>query len=164
MAMLIRFGQVSDAEDIAQLTGQLGYDVSARDVARRLSRILSRSDQRFLVAELDGRPVGWLHAAIAEHVDAEAFVMISGLVVDQRHRRKGIGRMLMERAEKWARKRGFSIVRLSSTSARIDAHRFYDQLGYTNIKTQYAFAKALDAAGQERLKSFVPRVEAKGDR
>jgi GNAT superfamily N-acetyltransferase len=159
MTILIRPARVSDAEDIAQLTGQLGYEVSASDVAVRLSRILSRSDQQLLVAELDDRPVGWLHAAISEYVDAEAFVVIGGLVVDSRHRRKGIGRRLTEEAEEWARKRGYSIVRLSSTSARTGAHRFYQQLGYTNIKTQYAFIKALDGAGRERLKRFVPRVD-----
>jgi GNAT superfamily N-acetyltransferase len=158
MAILIRPGRTVDADDIAQLTGHLGYDVSASDVATRLSHILARSDQQFWVAELDGRAVGWLHAAIAEHVDAEPFVVISGLVVDQRQRRKGIGRLLMEHAEEWARKRGYSIVRLSSTSLRTAAHRFYEQLGYRNIKTQYSFAKGLDTAAQERLGRFVPRV------
>lgn len=158
VAVLIRSGRTSDAADIARLTGDLGYDVSASDVAARLSRILSRPDEQFLVAELDGRVVGWLHAAISEPVDSEPYVKIVGLVVDHRHQRKGIGRMLMTEAEGWARARGYSIVRLSSTSLRTGAHRFYEQLGYTNLKTQYAFAKGLDAASQQRLHAFVPRV------
>ena len=42
MAVAIRPGRMSDADDIAQLTTQLGYEVAASDVAARLSRILSR--------------------------------------------------------------------------------------------------------------------------
>ena len=155
----VRLARISDADDIARLTGQLGYDVSASDVAARLSRILSRPDQQLLVGDLDGRPVGWLHALISEYVDAEAYVTIGGLVVDKRFRRTGIGRILMAEAEAWATKRGYSIVRLSSTSARTGAHRFYQELGYTNIKTQFSFIKVLDPGGEDRMKRFVPRVE-----
>jgi GNAT superfamily N-acetyltransferase len=67
-------------------------------------------------------------------VDAEAFVLIGGLVVDRNHRRLGIGRELMDRAEAWARERGCSMVRLTSSATRTAAHRFYEDLGYTHIK------------------------------
>jgi hypothetical protein len=55
-----------------------------------------------------------------------------------------------------SRKRGCSVVRLWSSSARTDAHRFYRALGYTNIKTQYSFMKSLDADVQDHLSQFVP--------
>jgi GNAT superfamily N-acetyltransferase len=113
-----------EAIDIARLTTQLGYEIAQSTAAARLSRILSRQDQQFAVADLDGRPVGWVHAAISEYIEAEAFVVIGGLVVDKNHRRNGIGRRLMEEVEEWARKRGCSVVRLWSSSARTDAHRF----------------------------------------
>jgi hypothetical protein len=59
MAIVIRVAGVSDADDIAELTGQLGYEVATATLEARLSRILSRSDQQLLVAELGGHPVGW---------------------------------------------------------------------------------------------------------
>jgi GNAT superfamily N-acetyltransferase len=157
MAVSIRPARVSDADDIARLTGQLGYELAASDAAARLSRILSRPDQQFLVAAVDGRPVGWLHAAICEYVEAGTFVVIGGLVVDSSYRRKGIGRKLIEQAEDWAKKQGCSIVRLWSSAVRIHSHRFYEHLGYTNIKTQYSFIKSL--AEQGNVKRFVPGVE-----
>ena len=67
--------------------------------------------------------------------------------------------MLMDEAERWAREQGCSIVRLWSSAARISSHRFYEELGYTNIKTQYTFIKSIDTRRQEDLKRFVPRVE-----
>lgn len=87
----IRVARASDAQDIAQLTAQLGYDVTVSSVTQRLSRILPRQDQYFLVVEVDGHLVGWLHAAMAEFVESPAFVVIGGLVVDRNHRRKASG-------------------------------------------------------------------------
>ena len=65
----------------------------------------------------------------------------------------------MQRAEDWAKERGCSIVRLSSTITRTAAHRFYETIGYTKIKTQHSFIKPLDEAAAARLSAFVPRVE-----
>ena len=136
-----------------------GTDVDASTVAGRLSRILARSDQQFLIAELDGRPVGWLHVAIAEYVETDPFVVIAGLVVDGDHRGRGIGARLMAHAEEWAKRQGLSIVRVWSSTSRTRAHRFYQQLGYTLVKTQFSFVKALDPGVETDLKRFVPRVE-----
>lgn len=155
----IRTARASDAGEITQLTTQLGYDLTEADCADRLSRILLRDDQKLFVADVDGRAVGWVHVVVAEYVDAEAFVVIGGLVVDRKQRRRGVGRALMERAEAWARERGCSIVRLSSSATRNEAHRFYESLGYMNIKTQYSFIKPLDLAAAARVRTFVPRVD-----
>jgi GNAT superfamily N-acetyltransferase len=157
MTVLVRTGRLSDAERIAQLTGQLGYDVDDHEVTARLSRILARPDQRFLVADLDGRLVGWVHAAVAEFVETGSFVVIGGLVVDAALRRKGIGRTLLGRAEEWAVEQGCSIVRLWSSVSRTEAHRFYQQLGYRNIKSQYAFVKSVAPDGRIDFDGFVPR-------
>jgi GNAT superfamily N-acetyltransferase len=157
MAISIRLARTSDAKDIARLATQLGYDVKASMVAARLSRMLARPDQQFFVADDDGRVVGWLHAAVAEFIEVEAFVVIGGLVVDEHYRRKGLGRLLMRRAEDWARTNGCSVVRLWSSVSRTAAHAFYQDLGYTKIKTQHSFAKSLDPADDD-LKRFIPRV------
>jgi len=158
MPVSIRVAQISDAEGIAELTSQLGYELDVPTVVERLSRILLRSDQQFMVAELDGRLGGWVLAVIAEYIESGRFVAIGGLVVDKDQRKKGIGRMLMEHAGGWAKEQGCSIVRLSSSSTRTPAHRFYEALGYTNIKTQYSFIKFLDANQHYDVRTFVPRL------
>ena len=159
-AFSTRVARTSDAGEIAQLTAQLGYDVTEAEAHDRLSRILVRDDQRLFVADLDDRAVGWVHVVCAEYVDAGPFVEIVGLVVDRKHRRLGIGRALMGRAEVWAKELGCSIVRLRSSATRSGAHRFYEALGYTNIKTQYSFIKPLDPAAATLVRTFVPRVDA----
>ena len=137
---------------------QLGYDIAPADAAARLPRILSRPDHRFLVAD-DGAIVGWIHASLSEHIDAETCVLIEGLVVEQQHRGRGIGRQLLGHVEEWARASGCALVRLRSTDARTEAHKFYEHLGYRKIKTQFSFAKAVDASKADVLTRLVPRVE-----
>jgi GNAT superfamily N-acetyltransferase len=164
MSVSIRVARESDASDIARLAADLGYRVDPAVVGDRLSRFLTRPDQQFLIADVDGQPAGWLHVAIAEFVEAGRFAWIAGLVVSEGHRQKGIGRLLMERAEDWAREQTCPVVRLWSSASRTAAHRFYEHLGYTNVKTQYSFAKSLDAGGHENLKQFVPDVKSDAKR
>lgn len=59
--------------------------------------------------------------------------------------------MLVAQAEQWARKQGCSIVRLWSNSVRTDSHRFYEELGYTNMKTQYAQSEMPSALPTPRV-------------
>jgi GNAT superfamily N-acetyltransferase len=155
----IRAAKTSDADAVVRLLGQLGYDATVADIAARLARILTRSDHRFVVAEADDLIVGWIHASVSEHIDSAACVLIEGLVVDRAQRGRGIGRVLLDDAEAWARTIGCSLVRLRSTDARTEAHQFYQHLGYTKVKTQHSFAKAVNAEGQQLIARLVPRVE-----
>ena len=50
---------------------------------------------------------------------------------------------LVEAAEEWAVVRGLGVMSLRSNQLRTDAHKFYEHLGYTVIKTQNAFRKSL---------------------
>jgi GNAT superfamily N-acetyltransferase len=158
-SLVARIAVPQDARAVAELTTQLGYEVNQDDVGVRLERVLSRDNERLFVAGAEGRVVGWVHAVVADFVDVEAFVLIAGLVVDRTRRRQGIGRALLNRAEAWAREQGCSMVRLSSSATRTKAHRFYEELGYVNLKTQYSFAKPLDADAAARLGGLVPRVD-----
>ena len=155
----VRDARLSDIDDIVRLTGQLGYDVTASEAAAKLSRILSRHDHRFLIAEAGGQIVGWLHAAVTESIEADPFVVVGGLVVDRDHRGQGIGRTLLEHAEAWAKHQGCAIVRVWSSTLRTASHEFYEHLGYTKVKTQHSFVKPVGADGLGEIKRFVPRVE-----
>jgi hypothetical protein len=49
----------------------------------------------------------------------------------------------MQAAETWTLEKGCSSVYLRSNVIRTGAHEFYKRLGYTIIKSQYAFRKVL---------------------
>jgi GNAT superfamily N-acetyltransferase len=74
---------------------------------------------------------------------ADLYAEVGGLVVDENHRGRGIGRILMQHAEQWARGRGCETVCVRSNVVRERAHVFYQGIGYDNIKTQRMFLKVL---------------------
>jgi GNAT superfamily N-acetyltransferase len=50
---------------------------------------------------------------------------------------------LLDRAEMWAREKGFSATSLRSNVIRERAHAFYERQGYEHTKTQKSFRKKL---------------------
>ncbi len=157
MSVSIRLAQVADTDHLVRLTAQLGYDITTEEASARLQRVLERPDHRFFIAD-DGRPVGWLHAARVEYFESGACVVINGLVVDSDCRGAGIGRLLLQQAEQWAREEGIGIVRVWSSDQRHRAHRFYAREGYEIVKTQLAFVKSVDREARD-LAGYTPRVQ-----
>ena len=157
MSVSIRLAQVADTDHLVRLTAQLGYDITTEEASARLQRVLERPDQRFFIAD-DGRPVGWLHAARVEYFESGDCVVINGLVVDSDCRGAGIGRLLLQQAEQWAREEGIGIVRVWSSDQRHRAHRFYAREGYEIVKTQLAFVKSVDREARD-LAGYTPRVQ-----
>lgn len=140
----VRSACVGDAERIAELCQQLGYPASREEVQRRLNQIQQDEQHAVYVAELsNGHLVGWVHVHVRKLVITDRLAEIGGLVADEGHRRRGVGRLLMQQAEQWARKKGCWAVYLRSNVTREDAHVFYEGIGYSNVKTSIAFRKAL---------------------
>ncbi|MGD1995350.1 MAG: GNAT family N-acetyltransferase [Anaerolineae bacterium] len=143
----IRAAEPEDVKRVADLCGQLGYPASGDDVRRRLAWIHRQEEHAVYVAErTDGVLVGWVHVYIRHLLVADRHAELGGLVVDGSFRGRGVGRLLMEWAERWTRKKGCRAVYLRSNVIREGAHAFYEELGYINLKTQYAFQKILPGA------------------
>ena len=132
-----------DAEAAARLSTELGYPATADEIGERLADLSPRDNHAVLVAELHGRVVGWIHVQESRLVVEQPRVDITGLVVDRGARREGVGRMLVEAAERWAADRGADRIRVRSNVAREDAHAFYPALGFRIAKTSTVFEKDL---------------------
>jgi GNAT superfamily N-acetyltransferase len=143
MEVTIRDARPQDAEPVALLVGRLGYPTSAKAVARRLVRLQESKADRVVVAEADGQVVGLaaLHESLSVEYDEPA-AKLSAIVVDEHHRRRGIGEALVEAMEAEARRRGCCLIFLTTAERRADAHAFYRRLGFE--ETGRRFAKRLD--------------------
>ncbi|MGH9729247.1 MAG: GNAT family N-acetyltransferase [Candidatus Acidiferrales bacterium] len=140
----IRAAQLSDAPRIAPLAGQLGYASTARQVAARLVGIFAQTEHTVFVAEREGGEIaGYADVFLFRTAGSDARAEIAGLVVEEASRGQNIGRMLMARAEDWARENGCIECGLRSNVIREGAHRFYENLGYRVNKTQKSFRKTL---------------------
>lgn len=58
-------------------------------------------------------------------------LQIEAVRVDERLRGKGLGSAMISWAVGEGRRRGAGLVQLTSDKSRIDAHRFYERLGFT---------------------------------
>lgn len=67
---------------------------------------------------------------------------IEELFISENSRGKGIGKILLNKAEDIAKAKNCEIIELSSNQRRIDAHKFYQREGF--LKTHYKLTKSLD--------------------
>jgi (aminoalkyl)phosphonate N-acetyltransferase len=141
--LAIRPLSISDAEAVAILNHQLGYPSSVADLLPRIEQLLHSSERATFAGILESRFIGWIDVAIERHLQSSDTAVIGGLVVHEDVRGRGIGRRLCQAAEDWARGRGISIVRVRSQIKREDAHRFYLQDGYEQVKISAVFEKKL---------------------
>ena len=137
----MRRAQPDDAEAIAALMGQLGYDVPAAAVTVRLQRLGERRDV-FVVTDAE-RVVGWAALSIDEAFVEGFGALLEGFVVDEAARSRGIGAALLEAVESRARERGCAEIRVQSNVLRERAHSFYERNGYVKVKAQYQLRKSL---------------------
>ncbi|MGZ3495942.1 MAG: GNAT family N-acetyltransferase [Vulcanimicrobiaceae bacterium] len=138
----IREALVLDAQRIATLAVQLGYDVPVAHVERFLAE---RTENREVFVAVVPRVgvVGWIGASIDEALTVPRHALVEGLVVDHEYRGANIGLALLQHLETWARARDCVKVRLRSNVVRERAHGFYLRNGYAIVKTQHLFEKAL---------------------
>lgn len=138
----VRQALATDSRRIAMLAGQLGYEVPIEHVERQLRRM---NDERTIFVAVVPRAgvVGWIAVALREAIADSDRADIEGLVVEDEYRGNGIGRLLVDAAEEWARRRNCTSMRLVSNVVRERAHDFYRRLGYDVLKTQHAFKKSL---------------------
>ena len=125
------------------LLAQLGYDMTAAELAHRVGEVLANPDHALLVAESGGEVVGLMHVFDRPAVENPREAIVEAIVVDAACRRSGVGKALMDEAERWGMARGCRGVALSSNVTRKPAHAFYAALGYRVAATSLVIRKSL---------------------
>jgi GNAT superfamily N-acetyltransferase len=120
-----------DAAAVSALLGELGYEVSSQAAAERVLRLNETGSDPTFIAGEDGQPLGLIALHRCHMIQYRTpVVRITALVVHQRARRRGIGRLLIDHALRWAKQRGCELVELTSALNRAEAHAFYRDLGF----------------------------------
>lgn len=159
--VVVRSATVADLPSCARL-------IVMRDggeVASWLDRLefwLHRGDQLF-VAELDGQVVGysrlsWQTPMAMGGRNVPDGHYLSGIVVDPRWRRRGIGRELTRARCAWAREQGHRayFVVNAANRASIDLHR---ELGFTEVTRDFDFPGITFTGGEGALFTANPSGE-----
>ena len=145
---MIRKIKIEDAEAVQRLCNiSLGYSVSVEIVMRQIQKLSEDENHHYIYVYEDEElqiVVGFVHAEVYESLYSYAGLNILGLAVMPEFQGKGIGKELMRYLEVNAKNDSVSFVRLNSADYRVEAHKFYESIGYVCDKTQKRFIKRLD--------------------
>ena len=121
---------------ISVLMEQLNPDLRSR----RLAEIISESEDLYICGVWNGPELlGMASLAIYEVLSGKKG-LIEDVVVDQKHRRKGVARILMEKLIQLAQEQGLDQLILFTGFHRKPAQQLYEHCGFTRKDSyQYIF-------------------------
>ena len=97
-----------------------------------LDELVADPAHQVLVGELEGTVVATAHVSWLRMLSADGglYCQVENVRTDETHRGRGLGGQLMDWIESAARDRGAARIQLTTNRSRLDAHRFYERLGY----------------------------------
>jgi GNAT superfamily N-acetyltransferase len=128
-------------EQIALLQTEAGHSATTSEVQRRLDA-LPRND-RLLLAVDGEKLLGFAHLRVTSDLINQDTAEVVMIIVRQSHRRRNIGRRLINAAETWARESGHARLLLRTEVVRTAAHAFFVALGYEETSTTLEFIREL---------------------
>jgi len=107
-----------------------------------LAAIEADPNQRLVVAEYEGKPAGTLQLTFIPGIArlGEMRCIIEAVHIAPDLRSRGLGSQMIRWAIEEARARGCGLVQLTSNKKRIDAHRFYQRLGFAQSHEGFKYS------------------------
>ena len=144
---MLRNITIFDAQEIQSISNfELGYDVNLDIVKKQIRKLTNDNKHNIIIGfenEQTRKIIGFVHAELYESLYMDTGLNILGLAVDSNFQGQGIGKKLMGAIEDYALKNNISFIRLNSNVRRIEAHKFYESIGYICDKTQKRLIKKL---------------------
>ena len=139
MKIIYRKAEIADIPKLNPLLSQLsGSLANPAKMAEKMEKIERNEDAILLVAENveNGDLCGSLFGLAFEDVCGECkpILMVENVVTDKKYRRTGIGRGMFDFIENWGREKECHYCILVSGLNRLEAHKFYDAIGYSEVK------------------------------
>lgn len=96
--------------------------------------IVAQGGNEILIAEIEGEVVGCLQLTVIPGLSRMGMSrgQLEGVRVSSKHRGQRIGELLVAAATDRARELGCKIIQLTTDKTRVDAHRFYERLGFAS--------------------------------
>jgi ribosomal protein S18 acetylase RimI-like enzyme len=97
--------------------------------------------QIFVAEDENGTRAGFIHLQTQmDYFTAKKHGYISDLAVDKTFEGQGVGRMLVYRAEEWARQKGYRLLTLYVFAGNQRAQRMYERNGFSQEVIKYVKA------------------------
>ena len=133
LTVRIRPATENDFGGVLSLFGQLWPEkVLNRESQQAIYNAMLESEgYELFCAEKEGAIAGFASLSIQHNFWQEGYILyIATMIVDEKHRRQGIGTALIREIEKIARERDCKRIELESAFHRKEAHAFYEKMGF----------------------------------
>lgn len=132
--LVIRRSSCADVQYMIPLMRQLRYPTTVNVLKERLAMLENHEQMSCLVAELDGKVVGTVFLKQHQtHDMSKPVTLITALIVDDQHRGQGIGRRLLDEAERWGAVRHSSQLHVSiARESSFSSKPFYERCGFVS--------------------------------
>ena len=133
----LRDAKPGDAKRLVELIHELGHEIGEK-AARKNIAALKKLGETPIVVTLDKKVVGMIgiHRMVTIHRDAPVG-RIPVLIVAKEAQGHGLGRLLVDAAEQWCRKKGCKLIEVTSNDRRAAAHAFYRHMGYERSSIRF---------------------------
>ena len=153
MTALVRQASLADLQELAELRRELWLDLVPEEDARELRATLAGEPITTLplvifVAEGDeGTLLGFIEVDLRSHADGcdprVPVGFIEGWFVRESHRRQGVGAMMVNAAEDWARSKGCTEMASDTWIDSEASQRAHEALGFEVVDRCVHFRKTL---------------------
>jgi GNAT superfamily N-acetyltransferase len=135
---IIRQATEKDIPRILELYKQLSFEpekykaAPPNDARKIFRKMADYPDYHLLVAEDNDIVVGTCLLAVLPGFahGTSSFGVVEYVVVDEKYRSRGIGRLMMESVKSLAKQSGCYKIMLTSDNKRDRAHKFYQSIGF----------------------------------
>lgn len=138
--MIIRELKKEDASYVAELIRQLTKNIlEEENLISRLEKLAAPQNYQYYAAEADGKILGF--AGLAWHpIPSKGLIAwVEEVVVDEKARGQGIGKLLMEKLLALAQEKGCTQIKL--TTGNLAAKGLYEKLGFAVKEENYMVKK-----------------------
>ena len=100
--------------------------------AKNIWQNIKSQDIKYFIAKENGKIISSCYICIIPNLTrgGKSIGFIENVITDEKYRKKGIGKTVMENAIKYAKEQNCYKVLLQSGNKRTDAHPFYEKLGF----------------------------------
>ncbi|MCA0232970.1 MAG: GNAT family N-acetyltransferase [Bacteroidetes bacterium] len=140
--------QPSTAAAVAQLATQLWPDTELVEMQTHYSDLLKQNQGTCFLLRTSSQFIGFIELSIrndyVEGAEELPVAYIEGLYIDSDYRQKGLGQMLVTRAEQWAVQHGFKQLCSDVEMENQLSILFHEKAGFTEVARIVCFVKNLD--------------------
>jgi aminoglycoside 6'-N-acetyltransferase I len=132
---------------LTQLALQLWPECDFAEELAGWKSVQEDPDQTCFLAKYAHEYIGFIHVTLrhdyVEGADSTPVAYIEGLFVDEKYRKTGIGKQLLQQAEAWAKSHGVLQIASDTEIANQASIDFHQKVGFTEANRIVCFMKNL---------------------